>query len=62
MHVGLPESAVMSGEFQWRLKGTGKLFTGFLCCVKASHNLDCLDVLYRGVRFDCNVELHSNHV
>ena len=32
---------------KWRLKGTGKLFSGFLRCVEVSHDLDCLDVLYR---------------
>ena len=40
---------------KWRLKGTGKLLSGFLCCVEVSHNLDLLDVLYRGVRVDCNL-------
>ena len=40
--VDSPESAVMSGEFQ-----NGRLFTGFLHCVKVSHNLNCVDVLYR---------------
>ena len=55
--VGLPESAVTSGEFQNGVqKGTGKLLSGFLRCVEVSHNLDdLLDVLYRGVRVDCNL-------
>ena len=32
---------------KWCLKGTGKLFSGFLHCVEVSYNLDHLDVLYR---------------
>ena len=45
--VGSPESAVtyIGRVSKWRLKGTCKLFTGFLVCVKISHNLDYLDVL-----------------
>ena len=40
---------------KWRLNGTGKLFTGFLRCVEVSHDLDGPDVLYMGVRVDCNL-------
>ena len=58
--------ARISCHIRWvpkgHLKGTGKLFTRFLRCFEVSHDLDCLDVLCRGVRVDCNVELHSNHV
>ena len=42
---------------KWHLKGTSKLFTGFLRCVRVSHDLDCLDVPYRGIHVDCNIEL-----
>ena len=31
---------------KWHLKSIGKLFSGFLCCVEVSHDLDHLDVLY----------------
>ena len=40
---------------KWCLKGIGWLFTGFLRCVKVSHNLDSLDVLYRSIRIDYNL-------
>ena len=30
----------------------GKFFSGFLRCVEVSHNLDRLDVLYRGICVD----------
>ena len=39
---------------KWRLNGTGKLFSGFLCCVEVSHDLDHLDVL-QGIHVDCNL-------
>ena len=53
--VGSPESAHVRRIPKWRPKGTGKLFTGFLNCVEVSHDLDCLDVLYRGSCIDCNL-------
>ena len=43
-HVCSPESAVM-GEFQ--------NYNGFIRCVKVSHDIYYLDVLYRCVRIDC---------
>ena len=54
MHAGRPVrragiSCHIGRVLKWCLKGsvTCKLFTGFFCCVQVSHNLDCLDVLYR---------------
>ena len=52
--VSLPKSAChhVRRVPKWRLKGTGKLFSGFLRCVEVSHNLDHMDMLYRGVHID----------
>ena len=30
---------------KWHLKGTGKLFSEFLCCVEVSHNIDLLALI-----------------
>ena len=61
--VGLPESAITLGKVQNGVyKGSGRCFTGFLRCVEVSHDLDCLDVLYRVVRIYCSLWLHRNHV
>ena len=54
--VGLPESAITLGKVQNGVyKGSGRCFTGFLHCVEVSHDLDCLDVLYRVVHIYCSV-------
>ena len=47
---------------KWCLKGTGKLFSGFLRFVEVSHDLDHLHVLYWDVCVDCNLLLRRNHV
>ena len=60
--VGSPESAVTSSEVQNDFyKGTGRCFARFLRCVKVYHNLDHLDVLYRGIHAYCSLQLHRNH-
>ena len=49
--VGSPESAVTSSEVQNGIyNGTGRCFTRFLRCVEVYHDLDHLDILYRGIR------------
>ena len=48
--VGSPESAVTSGEVQNDVYiGSGECFARFLRCVEVYHDLDYLDVLYRGI-------------
>ena len=54
--VGSPKSAVMLSEVQNGVyKGSGGCFTRFLHCVKVSHNLDHLDMLYRGIHAHCSL-------
>ena len=54
--VGLLESAVTSSEVQNGVyKGIGRCFARFLRCVKVYHNLDHLDVLYRGIHAYCSL-------
>ena len=57
LHAGRPvgslESVVMSGKFQMASKRQ-KCFAKFLHCIEVSHNLDGLDLMYRGVRIYCN--------
>ena len=61
--VGLPESAVTSSEVQNGVyKGTGRCFARFLRCVEVYHDLDRLDVLYRGIRAYCSLQLHQNYI
>ena len=40
---------------KWHLKGTGRLFTGFLLGVEVSHDFDHLDMLYKGICVDCKL-------
>ena len=52
---GSPESAVTLGKAQNGVyKGSGRCFAIALHCVEVYHNLDCLDVLYRGICIYCN--------
>ena len=54
--VGSPESAVMSSEVQNGVyKASGGCFARFLRCVKVYHNLDHLDMLYRGIHAYCSL-------
>ena len=60
--VGLPGSTVASIEVQNGVyKGTGRCFARFLRCVEVYHDLDCLDVLYRGIHAYCSLQLHRHH-
>ena len=48
---------------KWSLyKGSGRCFTRFLRCVEVYHDLDHLDVLYRGIHAYSSLYLHWNHV
>ena len=54
--VGSPESAATLNEVQNGIyKGTGWCFTRFLCCVVVYHDVDNLDVLYRGIHAYCSL-------
>ena len=44
------------------IKGTGRFFTRFLCWVEVYHDLDHLDMLYRGIGAYCSLYLHQNHI
>ena len=52
--VDLPESAVTSSKVK-NDKGTGRCLARFLRCVEVYHDLDHLDVLYRGLCAYCSL-------
>ena len=42
--------------------GTGRCLARFLRCFEVYHDLDRLDVLYRGIHAYCSLQLYRNHV
>ena len=55
MHTQTAETRHSSANREYQVRGYGRLFTRFLRCVKTLHDLDHLDMLYRGTHIDCNL-------